>query len=150
MQKLTGINIYTYEQIEQAIKNHLGNTGLAAAELNVPRHQLVVYMAENPALMQIKKDIEEAYKDDLEDILVQKAKTDNNLLMFYMRTKAADRGYGNVSSGRGESSGSLTVNARSLIATIRLELSKPEQVQDEESEQDEISRLLTDSTDLVG
>jgi hypothetical protein len=149
---LTGIAIYSQEQIIQALQNQLGHIGLAAAELNVPRGQLMKYLIDNPDIAEIKKQIKEATKDDAESLLVEGMKTDHTLLMFYLRTQCQDRGYGTSSSttikGDKDNPLQVNVNARTLIAAMRNGFEKDPDIDEEEP--DEVSDLFQRSGLLPG
>lgn len=148
MTKLTGIAIYTEEQVIQALRNQLGNYDLASRELNVPRSQMMTFVANHPDTLEAVKQIKEGFKDLAEDLLVTKMKDDNGLLMFYLRTQAADRGYAPSTTLKGDAKNPLqvNVNARTLIAAMRNGFSDNES----EEESDEVSDLFERSNFLPG
>lgn len=149
MNHLTGMMIYTEEEVVRAFRNHLGNYNLVAAELNVSRGQLMTYLMEHPEVRQERQQIRESVKDDMEHILIEKAKTDNNLLMFYLRTQAPERGYGASATLKGDSNNPLqvNVNARTLIAAMKAGATEERH---ESQEDDEVSDLFERSGLLPG
>lgn len=150
----TGIAIYEEATVIQALRNQLGNIKLAAMELNVERKELITYMANHPDVLEARRQIREGLIDDLEDVLFQQAKTDNTLLMFVMKTQAADRGYGNKShtthTGPDGKPIEIKVTARTMIAAFQrgIDLMKEEEEEQEEQEDyveaeyKEVSNLL--------
>lgn len=102
-----------------ALQSELGNVGLAAAELGLSRGELVDYLARHPAVAETRKQIREGIKDTAEDLLVEKMKTDNALLVFFLRTQAKDRGYSTSSNSTINNNVEVNVDARSLIAAMR-------------------------------
>jgi len=103
-----------------AIRNHMGNVGLAAKELGLSRGELVGYMARHPDTMEAKKQVKEFVKDQAEDLLVEGMQTDPNLLMFYLKTQARDRGYGSTpNSASIHNKVEVNVDARTLIEAMR-------------------------------
>ena len=135
---MTGITIYSEEQVIQALRNHLGNIDLASKELVVTRGELVTYIANHPEVLEARKQIKEGIKDEAEDLLVQGMRTDSTLLMFFLKTQAKDRGYGNQShttiTGADGNPIEVNVNARALIALMQKAESSLNEEENESSE----------------
>jgi|KBSMisStandDraft_5_1062788.scaffolds.fasta_scaffold07636_2 hypothetical protein len=134
-----------------SLQNQLGNIGLSAAELGLSRGELMEYLVRHPAVMETRKQIREAIKDTAEDLLFEKMKTDNSLLIFYLRTQAKDRGYDTSHSNVLNNNVNVNVDARSLIAAMRTGIKAIEAKEDEESISEEgdffpISELHADGT----
>jgi hypothetical protein len=111
-----------------AIRNQMGNVGLAAKELGLSRGELVDYMVRHPSVMDTKKQIKEFVKDQAEDLLVQKMQDDPTLLMFFLKTQARDRGY-DLSSAPANVTNrvEVKVDAKFLIAAMRQAADQPKQ-----------------------
>lgn len=107
-----------------ALQNQMGNVTLAAAELGLTHYDLVMYMGRHPDVLEAKNTIRaamrEALKDEAEDLLVAKMRSDNSLLIFYLKTQVKERGY-DTSKGSVVNNNKVEVNvdARSLIAAMR-------------------------------
>ena len=135
-----------------AIRNHMGNVGLAATELGLSRGELMDYMVRHPSVMEAKTQIKEFIKDEAEDLLVSKMRSDNSLLMFFLKTQAKDRGY-DTSNGNGTTNNRVEVNvdARYLIAAMRNGVQVIDASEDEENDVEEgqflrITELQSDGT----
>jgi hypothetical protein len=124
-----------------ALRNQFGNLDLTSAELSISRGQLQDYLVNHPAVLAERLQIKEGLKDFAEELLRKRMLNSDTLLMFYLRTQAKDRGYGNEAAITGADGKPLqvTVNARSLIDAMRKGMMEPDA---EESEQEEISDLL--------
>jgi hypothetical protein len=102
-----------------AIRNQMGNMGLAAKELGLSRGELMDYMVHHPAVMDARIQVKEAIKDHAEDLLVSQMETEPGLLMFFLRTQAKDRGYDTSKTLTTNNNVQVNVDARSLIAAMR-------------------------------
>jgi hypothetical protein len=129
------------ETVILALRSQYGNLNLTSAELSISRGQLQNYLVNHPAVLAERLQIKEGVKDFAEDLLRQKMVNSDTLLMFYLRTQAKDRGYGNEAAITGADGKALevTINARSLIDAMRKGMME---LDAEESEQEEISDLL--------
>lgn len=143
MNSLTGIAIYTEAEVIQAFRNSLGNYDLAAKELKVSRGELVTFTSNHPEVLEARIQIKEGIKDEMEDLLIQGARTDNTLLMFFLKTQAPERGYGNKShsvlSGPDGKPIQVNVNARALIAAFQRGFDSVEEEEEEQDVQSEYS-----------
>jgi hypothetical protein len=125
-----------------ALQNEMGNVGLAAKELGLSRAELMDYMTRHPAVMETKRQIKEFIKDEAEDILVEKMRTDNSLLIFFLKTQAKDRGYETSHNTSNTTNVAVNVDARSLIAAMRSGANVIAQDEDAEDESED-SGLFT-------
>lgn len=130
-----------------ALHNSSGNLGIAAAELGLTRGELMAYMARHPEVMETKKQIKEAYKDDAEAMLMERMKTSDPLLVFFLRTQAKDRGYDTSHTTSNNTHVEVNVDARSLIAAMRSGVNLIAQDEDAEDESEDggvftVSELL--------
>jgi len=106
-----------------AIRNQLGNLLLAAAELGIERPALVAYLTRHPQVLEEAKAIriaaKELVKDEAEDLLTAGMRSDNSLLIFYLKTQAKERGYDTAKGSTNTTNVAVNVDARSLIAAMR-------------------------------
>jgi len=102
-----------------ALRSQSGNVALAAMELGLSRGELYTYIINHPDVAEAKRQIKESVKDMAEDLLVSGMKTDNTLLMFFLRTQAKDRGYGTDNRSTINNKVEVNVDARSLIAAMQ-------------------------------
>lgn len=117
-----------------ALQSSMGNIGLAANELGLSRGELYDYLARHPGVAETRKQIREAIKDDAEDMLFEQMKTNPSLLVFYLRTQAADRGYSTSHTTSNNTHVEVNVDARSLIAAMRSGANLIAKDEDEEGE----------------
>lgn len=115
------MDIYREEEVIFALRRALGNTTIAAADLNVSRGQLMDYIAMHDSVKLEKLQLKEALIDKAEQILVTKMESSDALLMFFLRTQAKHRGYSSDVTVSGPNGGPINVNlnARALIASLR-------------------------------
>ena len=85
------------EQVIAQLKASHGNISHAAGRLGTSRETLRKYMLEHPTVAAAKNDIKEASKDRAETMLEKRMETSDTLLIFYLKTQAHDRGYGDKS-----------------------------------------------------
>lgn len=102
-----------------SLRNFSGNLALSAVDLGLSRGELYDYIQRHPSVADAKRQIKEAVKDMAEDILIEKMKTDNQLLVFFLRTQAKDRGYSTAGNSTISNHLEVNVDARSLIAAMR-------------------------------
>lgn len=114
-------NYLSEQTVINALRSQLGNVALAAAELSISRGQLMDYIQHHPDVRAEQLQIKESILDEAEVLLIQKMKTDNTLLMFYLRTQGKRRGYTSDTTISGPGGGPIEVNlnARALIAAMR-------------------------------
>lgn len=93
---MAAITVSTQEVIEQ-LKASRGNISHAAGKLNTSRDTLHRYINEHSTVKTAVRDIKEASKDRAETMLEKRMETSDTLLIFYLKTQAYDRGYGDKS-----------------------------------------------------
>lgn len=93
---MPAIVVVTQEVIEQ-LKASRGNISHAAGKLDTSRDTLHRYINEHPTVKAALRDIKEASKDRAETMLEKRIETSDTLLIFYLKTQAYDRGYGDKS-----------------------------------------------------
>lgn len=93
---MAAIDVSAAEVIEQ-LKSSFGNISHAAGKLNTSRKTLHAYINEHPTVASALADIRESTKDRAESMLQQRMATSDTLLIFYLKTQAHDRGYGDRS-----------------------------------------------------
>jgi hypothetical protein len=98
----------TAKQVIAQLKKSRGNISHAANALDVARQTLYTYLNEHPTVKEAHRDIKEANKDRAETMLESRMATSDTLLIFYLKTQAHDRGYGDRSQV--EHSGGILVN----------------------------------------
>ena len=91
--------------IEQLQASH-GNISHAAGKLDTSRDTLHRYINAHPTVKVALRDIKESAKDRAETMIEQRMATSDTLLIFYLKTQAYDRGYGDQS--KVEHSGTVT------------------------------------------
>lgn len=126
-----------------SLRNYSGNLALSAADLGLSRGELYDYIQRHPAVADAKRQIKEAVKDMAEDILVEKMKTDNQLLVFFLRTQAKDRGYSTVGNSTISNHLEVNVDARSLIAAMRNGANLLDVKDEEQTDESEDGELFT-------
>lgn len=94
--------------IEQLRLSH-GNISHAAGKLNTHRKTLHAYINEHPTVEVALKDIRESTKDRAETMLQTRMATSDTLLIFFLKTQAHDRGYGDRSQTEHKGGTTLTV-----------------------------------------
>jgi dTDP-4-dehydrorhamnose reductase len=90
------ITVSAADVIDQLQRSH-GNIKHAAGKLNTSRFNLHKYINEHPTVKAALDDIREGAKDDAELMLQDRMRTSDTLLIFYLKTQAHDRGYGDRS-----------------------------------------------------
>lgn len=93
---MAGITATAQEVIAQ-LKASRGNISHAAGKLDTSRETLRKFINEHPTVKTAAKDIKEAAKDRAETMLEKRMETSDTLLIFYLKTQAHDRGYGDKS-----------------------------------------------------
>lgn len=93
---MAAIAVSTQEVIEQ-LKASRGNISHAVGKLNTSRDTLHRYINEHSTVKAALRDIKEASKDRAETMLEKRIETSDTLLIFYLKTQAHDRGYGDKS-----------------------------------------------------
>lgn len=85
---------YSVEQVATALEVSAGVISLAAQKLNCSRTTIYRYMELYPELRALRVDVEEQTKDLAESQLIVKIKDGNMAaIIFFLKTKAKDRGY---------------------------------------------------------
>lgn len=97
----------TAEQVIAQLKMSRGNISHAAGKLNTHRFTLHRYINEHLTVKAALHDIKEASKDRAETMLEKRMETSDTLLIFYLKTQAYDRGYGDKSQISGPNGGPL-------------------------------------------
>jgi hypothetical protein len=126
-----------------SLRNFMGNLGLAAMDLGLSRGELVAYIARHPDVAEARQQVREAVKDVAEDILFEKMKTDNQLLVFFLRTQAKDRGYSTTVNSTINNRVEVNVDARSLIAAMRNGANLIDVQDEDEADESEDGELFT-------
>lgn len=85
------------KQVIAQLKKSRGNISHAADALDTSRTTMHAYINEHPTVKEALKDIKEANKDRAETMLEARMATSDTLLIFYLKTQAYDRGYGDKS-----------------------------------------------------
>lgn len=93
---MAAITVSAQAVIEQ-LKASRGNISHAAGKLDTSRTTLHAYINEHVTVKTALKDIKEAAKDRAETMLEKRMETSDTLLIFYLKTQAYDRGYGDKS-----------------------------------------------------
>lgn len=102
---MAGITASAQEVIAQLKASH-GNIGHAAGKLDTSRETLRKFINEYPTVKAALRDIKESTKDRAETMLEKRMETSDVLLIFYLKTQAYDRGYGDQT--KVEHSGEVT------------------------------------------
>lgn len=90
---MAAITVSAAEVIAQLERSH-GNIAHAANKLDTSRTTLHKYINEKPTVKAALDDIREAAKDNAETMLYDRMRTSDTLLIFFLKTQAYDRGYG--------------------------------------------------------
>lgn len=85
------------EQVIEQLQASRGNISHAAGRLDTSRDTLHRYINEHPTVKVAVRNIKEASKDRAETMLEKRIETSDTLLIFYLKTQAHDRGYGDRS-----------------------------------------------------
>jgi hypothetical protein len=94
-------------QVIQQLKKSRGNVSHAANKLDTSRETLHKYINEYPTVKDALHDIRESAKDRGEEMLQSRMAHSDTLLIFFLKTQAHDRGYGDRSQH--EHSGGTTM-----------------------------------------
>ena len=81
----------------------------AAGKLNTSRATLHKYINEHQTVAVALADIREGTKDHAETMLYDRMRTSDTLLIFYLKTQARERGYGDTVAVTGEGGGPVVV-----------------------------------------
>lgn len=87
----------TAQQVIEQLKASHGNISHAAGKLDTSRETLHKYIRTHATVSDALRDIKEGAKDRAETMLEQRMATSDTLLIFYLKTQAHDRGYGDKS-----------------------------------------------------
>lgn len=87
----------TAEQVIGQLRQSHGNISHAAGKLNTSRKTLHAYINEHPTVKAALADVRESTKDRAETMLQTRMAQSDTLLIFYLKTQAHDRGYGDRS-----------------------------------------------------
>lgn len=131
-----------------AMRRCLGNIQMTAQELGCSRGQLLDYIAAHPAVREEKLQLKEALVDQAEDMLVDRMKNSDPLLMFFLRTQGKSRGYDQAPTAPPGTNVNVTINSRTLIAAMRNGLAGP--TADDEVVEGELSEDDKNSQDSEG
>ncbi len=101
---MAAITANAQQVIEQLERSH-GNIAHAAGKLNTSRTTLHKYINERPTVAAALADIREATKDHAETMLYDRMRTSDTLLIFYLKTQARERCYGDTMALTGEGGG---------------------------------------------
>ena len=84
----------TAEQMKLAIAQASGNVSAAAQALGIHRATLHLHIKRSPGLASALETAREVILDELESVLVRKAREGNTPeLLFYLKTQGRSRGY---------------------------------------------------------
>lgn len=89
---MAGITVSAEQVIEQLRQSH-GNVKHAAGKLNTTRKTLHLYINDHPTVAAALADIREGEVDDAELMLYDRMRTSDTLLIFFLKTRAKQRGY---------------------------------------------------------
>jgi len=87
----------TAAQVIQQLRDSQGNITHAAGKLDTSRRTLHAYINTHPTVADALADVRESTKDRGETMLQSRMATSDTLLIFYLKTQAHDRGYGDKS-----------------------------------------------------
>lgn len=104
------------EQVIAQLKRSRGNISHAADTLGTSRKTLHAYLNEHPTVKDAARDIKEASKDRAETMLESRMATSDTLLIFYLKTQAHDRGYGD--HVKQEHVGEITVTTKKAYVNV--------------------------------
>lgn len=85
------------EQVIDQLKSSHGNISHAAGKLGTSRKTLHAYINDHPTVKTALDDVRESTKDRAETMLQTRMAQSDTLLIFYLKTQAYDRGYGDKS-----------------------------------------------------
>lgn len=116
---MAAITASAQQVIEQLERSH-GNIAHAAGKLNTSRTTLHKYINEHPTVAAALADIRETMKDHAETMLQDRMRNSDTLLIFFLKTQAFDRGYGDQTKNiiTGEDGGPLQVIIKYADASI--------------------------------
>jgi hypothetical protein len=117
IEKLAANLVFTIQDIEYALREHYGNYTKAAEFLGIAREVLYRKVQNTPSLMLVMRRLEEENKDRVEyNLITQAVEGVLPAVIFYLKTKGADRGYTEAAL---QMTGSDIVNAASLIEVLQ-------------------------------
>lgn len=108
----------TAERVIKQLKESYGNISRAADALRTSRKTLHAYINEHPTVKDALHDIREAGKDRGEMMLQSRMAHSDTLLIFFLKTQAHDRGYGDRSQISGPNGGPIEVAIVKGYATV--------------------------------
>lgn len=112
----------TAQEVVAQLKASHGNVSHAAGKLNTSRETLRKYINEYSTVAAALADIRESTKDRAETMLQKRMENSDTLLIFYLKTQAYERGYGDKSQIEAKITGSLSLTAdERALATKELE-----------------------------
>lgn len=101
---MAGIKASVTEVIDQLERSH-GNVKHAARQLRTSRQTLHAYINAHPTVAAALADMREGEIDDAELMLYDRMRKSDTLLIFFLKTRARKRGYGDSMEVTGKDGG---------------------------------------------
>lgn len=83
----------TQDEVIEALREKRGNVSRAAGSLRTSRSSLHKYINTRPKVAAALADIRESLLDDAEEMLENRMRDSDTLLIFFLKTRGAKRGY---------------------------------------------------------